>query len=193
MYLGWVFGSALLFFTYLVRPALVDYRKRQGASFPGDWVAVVSGVTAASLAFSAALTGLGVGVLVVGKVLVEFVTLVQSHATAKSVMVALTAAATMGVGAVFYFFRLKQRFLYGATEAAAGIVVAAHRMSLEPAVGIPSDTSFYFAFLTAGVYLFVRGLDNMHQGIKSKEPVALALLSWPTRFTRSQTRPGHLN
>jgi hypothetical protein len=188
-YVVWMIASTLLFFTYLVRPALDDYRRRQGASLETDPVTVVIGVAAASLALSATLTGLGMGVLVVGKALVTFVAAIQRHATGKFVMVALTAGATILVGAAFFYFRLKQRFVYGATEVAAGIVVAAHRVSLEPEVGVPSDTSFYFAFLTAGVYLVVRGLDNMHQGFKAGEPVARDLLTWPSRLMWSRPRP----
>ena len=80
-------------------------------------------------------------------------------------LIALAALATLVVGSLFFWFRLRQRFLYGATEAMAGAAVAAHRLSVEPGQGLPGDGGFYIAILTAGVYLVVRGLDNMHQAL----------------------------
>lgn len=77
---------------------------------------------------------------------------------------------TLCLGSVFFIFRLRQRFLYGITEAAAGAAVAAHRVTLQPVLGFPSDSDFYLALLTAGVYLVVRGLDNMHQAAKNDDP-----------------------
>jgi hypothetical protein len=79
----------------------------------------------------------------------------------------LAAVVTLGVGALFFIFRLRQRFLYGATEALAGAAVAAHRLSVEPGQGVPNDGGFYFAVFTAGVYLVVRGIDNMHVALHS--------------------------
>jgi hypothetical protein len=90
----------------------------------------------------------------------------QGGGATRMLMIAATGSVTALLGAAFFMFRLKQRLLYGLTEALAGIAVAAHRVSLERDAGLPTDTGFYFAVLTAGVYLVVRGLDNMHQGLK---------------------------
>jgi hypothetical protein len=82
----------------------------------------------------------------------------------------LTVAAgvvTLAIGSLFFWFRLRQRFLYGTSEAFAGAAVAAHRLSIEPGQGVPGDGGFYFAVLTAGVYLVVRGIDNMHTAMSS--------------------------
>lgn len=46
-------------------------------------------------------------------------------------MMAITAALTVIVGAGFFWFRLRQRFLYGFSEALAGIATATHRAGLE--------------------------------------------------------------
>jgi hypothetical protein len=184
VYAPWAVSSTLLVFVYLIRPALADYRKRQGASVRADIPVVTLGVTAASLAISESLAAIGAGVLVLGRAALLLFSVVQQHAGAKSVIITLTAAATILVGALFFYFRLKQRFLYGATEAVAGVLVAAHRVSIEPGIGLPTDSAFYFAFLTAGVYLVVRGLDNMHNGIKAGESLARYVCSWPGGFGR---------
>lgn len=83
----------------------------------------------------------------------------------------VAALLTAAAGALFFVFRLRLRLLYGATEALVGAAIAAQRVGSEPGEGLPSETGFYIAILTAGVYLVVRGLDNMHQAMKSDDPV----------------------
>jgi hypothetical protein len=75
----------------------------------------------------------------------------------------VTGLMTVIVGGLFFRFRLKQRFLYGLTETCVGVGVGMHRVTLEQWSGAPKNTGFYLALLTAGIYLVVRGLDNMHQ------------------------------
>lgn len=81
-------------------------------------------------------------------------------------MMAVTAALTVIAGVCFFWFRLRQRFLYGLSEALVGVAITIHRAGLEKSMTIPLDSSFYYAILTAGIYLLVRGLDNMHQAAK---------------------------
>jgi hypothetical protein len=76
----------------------------------------------------------------------------------------------VGGGGLLYWFRLKQRFLYGLTEAVAGVLVGMHRVSLEQWSGVPKSSGFYLALLTAGIYLVVRGIDNMHQAHRAGDP-----------------------
>jgi hypothetical protein len=64
---------------------------------------------------------------------------------------AAAAPVTILLGVAFFVFRLKHRFLYGATEAFAGAAVAVHRVSTEPGTGLPDETGFYVAILTAGI------------------------------------------
>ena len=81
--------------------------------------------------------------------------------------------AVLTAGMLFFWFRLRARFIYGASEILAGISFAVHRLGHQPVIAVPSDDSFYFALLTAGVYLIVRGLDNMHQAWKDQsDPLA---------------------
>lgn len=89
----------------------------------------------------------------------------------------LAGAAILAFGVMFFWIRLKLRFTYGLVEASMGVVFAVHRLSTEQQVGLPTDTGFYLAMLTAGIYLVVRGLDNMHHGWKeAKDPLAKVLV-----------------
>ena len=71
-------------------------------------------------------------------------------------------------GAILFALRLKYRAIYGLTEATVGALVAAQRFS--ESNGQVGGFSFFIVFLTAGIYLVVRGLDNIHQGI-TKAPI----------------------
>jgi hypothetical protein len=71
------------------------------------------------------------------------------------------AIVALFVGVVLFFVRLHVRFWYGAVEVFLGVFVA---MSVYQANATKPATSLFLTVLTAGVYLIVRGLDNMHQG-----------------------------
>ena len=100
------------------------------------------------------------------------------------------------LGAALFYFRLRLRSIYGATEALAGIGVVLQQVkkfnettpegstpsvelsALPPELLVPPE--LFIPLLTAGVYLIVRGLDNVHQGL-TKEPydrAALWILAW---------------
>lgn len=80
-------------------------------------------------------------------------------------------------GAVLFSFRLKYRAVYGLSEATVGVLIAAQKFSdqSENDAGL----SFFIAFLTAGIYLVVRGFDNMHQGLTKQpiDPLAIRVLN----------------
>ena len=95
----------------------------------------------------------------------------------RSQFIGLAGAVILALGGLFFWIRLKARFMYGVVEASMGITFAVHRLSAEQQLGLPSDTGFYLAMLTAGIYLVVRGFDNMHQGWReAKDPLASGLL-----------------
>jgi hypothetical protein len=102
--------------------------------------------------------------------------------TGRGWMIVAVALLTAIVGGAFFVFRLKQRFVYGATETLAGMVIAGHRVSIEPGAGLPSETGFYLAVLTAGIYLVVRGLDNMHQAAAAGDPFFAWVKTLPARL-----------
>ncbi len=96
--------------------------------------------------------------------------------------IGFVGAGVLALGGVFFWGRLRARFTYGLVEASMGVVFAVHRFSAEQQVGFPSNAGFYLAMLTAGVYLVVRGFDNMHQGWKEgKDPLAYMLLRFGSK------------
>lgn len=84
--------------------------------------------------------------------------------------VVAAGALTLAIGGLLFFFRLKLRCVYGLSEALVGVVVAVHRVATTAISAATFDAGFYLAILTAGIYLVVRGLDNVHQGL-TKEPI----------------------
>jgi hypothetical protein len=129
------------------------------------------------------VVGLGSWVMPAGLSAIELL----RNLSSKAWLVTATTLGTLVIGIAFFVFRLFQRFLYGATEAIAGTAVAAHRISIEPGTNLPSETGFYFAVLTAGVYLIVRGLDNIHQALQGRDPFILWLSGLALRFARKHS------
>ncbi|CAE6793488.1 hypothetical protein R70006_04959 [Paraburkholderia domus] len=80
-------------------------------------------------------------------------------ATALAIPVLL--GATLLTSGLLFWFRLKYRCMYGCSEALVGILVASAKIEAAPNLSAPQ---FLLLLLTAGIYLIVRGLDNMHQG-----------------------------
>jgi hypothetical protein len=89
-----------------------------------------------------------------------------------------TALLTLPVGLLLFYFRLKLRAFYGLTEALVGMAVAAQRASDIGVIAL-DNRNFYLAILTAGIYLVVRGLDNIHQGLTKPhlDPLAAKLIA----------------
>lgn len=164
-----------IFVLMAVINALLIVVKERSTNPTQDWVEFVLLISAAVLLSSlVALSFVTVGIGLVGLATWLYpLVLDAAHwlrgLTGKGWLIAATGAVTVLCGAAFFAFRLVQRFLYGVTEAIAGAAIAAHRVSLEPGSALPSDTGFYVAVLTAGVYLVVRGLDNMYQAIQGED------------------------
>ena len=74
------------------------------------------------------------------------------------------------LGAVFFIFRLKQRLLYGLSEIGVGLFIASYKaISTNSSEQLGPD--FLLVLLTAGVYLVVRGMDNVHQSLTARTVV----------------------
>lgn len=71
------------------------------------------------------------------------------------------------LGHSLFLFKKKYRSIYGATEILMGVAIAMHNAQLLFEKG-NLETTLFFAFITAGIYLVVRGLDNIHEGNKEK-------------------------
>jgi hypothetical protein len=102
-------------------------------------------------------------------------------AQGRSAMFAVGASALTG-GALFVF-RLRVRSLYGMSEVIVGLTVAGHRVGFDASAGEGGNAPLFLAVLTAGVYLVVRGLDNLHQAWVAKDDPAINwLLDLKTRI-----------
>ncbi|WP_156362535.1 hypothetical protein [Xylophilus sp. Leaf220] len=73
-------------------------------------------------------------------------------------------AFTIGLGC--YFIRRKYRRIWGATEIVAGIAIVVYRTYTKNYSANLMDAEYFIAFITAGIYLMVRGFDNLEQGAK---------------------------
>lgn len=95
----------------------------------------------------------------------------------------LVSAAVFLVGGGLFWFRVLCRAAYGLTEVLVGISVASYKY-VEASAGSHStvslDPNLLIALLTAGVYLVVRGLDNVQQGLSSVpgDPIFKPLVAW---------------
>lgn len=98
----------------------------------------------------------------------DFALWIISPSLSKTSAAILSVIVTLTIGLLLFYFRLKARAIYGLTEATVGLIVSVQRVIHEPEQIITPE--FYFAILTAAIYLFVRGVDNIHQGL-TKEPI----------------------
>lgn len=89
---------------------------------------------------------------------------------------ALTVAVALAVGCVLFFLRLHWRGVYGLLEVVIGIGIAAHKLPSQDLASMSAAGDVLLAFLTAGVFLVVRGLDNIYQGLTGTDPDPV--LSW---------------
>jgi hypothetical protein len=92
----------------------------------------------------------------------------QFGAPATWVAFVTIAIALALVGVSLFLFRLHRRATYGLTESIMGIGLGL-ALASDPTKKIDSQ-QLWTGLLTASVYLFVRGLDNIHQGLV-REPV----------------------
>ena len=101
-----------------------------------------------------------------------------------------TAIALLSVisGIGLYSFRTWLQACYGLTEIVVGIYASLVKTAeISPNVNsntnlVHINTTFSLAILTAGIYLIVRGLDNLVEGFKDgKDPGVGVLLRWLRR------------
>lgn len=108
---------------------------------------------------------------------------VMTHRGQFSLIIGITTAIA---GSLLFLIRMKWRVTYGVSEAFVGVAIASHRAYGEPSLWTTSDFGFYAAVLTAGIYLVVRGLDNVSQGRGMRQDPMVMLASWlkAQTFTR---------
>ncbi len=85
---------------------------------------------------------------------------------------------TLIVGGVLFIIRLKWKATYGLTEVMVGILIASHRAYSQNGSLDGASAEFYLAILAGGIYLVVRGLDNIYQGRVLEKDPAILLVTW---------------
>ena len=114
------------------------------------------------------LIPVGVVIFSVYSSAIDFVTWIK-HPNLNEYAINLISACTVLIfGHILFIFRQKYRSTYGATELLIGIAIAMNNAQSLFRKG-DFDLTLVFAFITAGVYLVVRGLDNIHEGSKEKK------------------------
>lgn len=91
---------------------------------------------------------------------------IQTLVTPRVFAYAVTPTAVLITGYVLFSFRTHARFFYGIAEALVGVFVAMLRIPSAGGDPFAWDSTIYLAMLTAGVFLVVRGFDNMQTGLK---------------------------
>ena len=97
-------------------------------------------------------------------------------ATGRFPALVLCLPLTFVAGLVLFWIRLRLRSVYGFTEVAVGLVVALWQVVTASPERPLLDFGPMVGFLTAGVYVVVRGMDNMHVGWKAEKPDPLVRL-----------------
>lgn len=125
------------------------------------------------LMYAGAILGFSLVFVLCGGVIgfYEIFKLITSPSLSNTISLILVATITLGGGLALFTARLKWRCLYGVSEGFIGIVVATHRYYNDTLATSPVPVSaIALAILTAGIYLVVRGIDNIHQGL-TKAPL----------------------
>lgn len=103
----------------------------------------------------------------VGAAFHNLVIYLASPSSGHTATVLITTLITSIIGIVLFIFRLKSRLLYGVSEIFVGLFIASYRAATTDTDGYV-QVEFLLALLTAGVYLVVRGMDNVHQAMKQR-------------------------
>jgi hypothetical protein len=171
-----VVSACLTSVAFLVWMATVLRAEQAAARAAGTPIPVVSGAPGVVVMLIAA--GIGIGFTGVAFVALDMVEAIQ-RITGRNTLVLVTIGSTLVFGTLLFAVRLHLRLVYGISEALVGVTVAAHRASVESSTVVPTQPTFYLAVLTAGIYLVVRGLDNIHQAIKNPDdPVIRGWREW---------------
>lgn len=91
----------------------------------------------------------------------------QHLSPSRSFFVTVIAILVIVIGYALFLFRLHARFFFGLTEAITGLVIALRNIPTN-ADPVLWSSEIFLVILTAGLFLVVRGFDNMHTGLKSE-------------------------
>lgn len=113
------------------------------------------------LALLLGIQGLMLGILYA---LYNFFVFIIHFGFIKAFYVAFIASLIFVFGCFFYYFRLKHRALYGVFEVLFSLLFIVHLISnyFENILGI---SNFLIGIATAGIYIIVRGMDNIQAAL----------------------------
>ena len=92
---------------------------------------------------------------------------IQYQSPPRIFFITLTGILVIVVGYALFLFRLHVRFFFGLGEALIGLLIALRNIPTN-ADPVMWSSQVFLVILTAGVFLVVRGFDNMHTGFKSE-------------------------
>lgn len=185
-YPGYIAGTIALVLAIIF---LVDWVKSGRRGLAGEDFAIILGGAAGAAVGGIAYYSAGASIKD-AYLWIQQPSVLQT-ATSKPGAVLITILGTVATGALLFYIRLRLRSVYGLTEAIVGVTMAANRvMSLQDMTSF-RDSNFYLALLTAGIYLVVRGMDNIHQGLTKSplDPAASAVVNWYKRRTVGEVAP----
>lgn len=170
---GWIFGIPISIL--MLKLWIVDWRESKRIN-TGMKLFILCNIVPGSAAFGAFYYSLAASFFDVAK----WLTQQWSQPYFGPVLV---SAAVFLIGLGLFWFRIRCRATYGLTEVLVGVSVASFKY-VEASAGsqsaAPADPNLLIALLTAGVYLVVRGLDNMQQGLTSAsgDPILGPIATW---------------
>jgi len=160
-------------------------RRRRGPALRRDpWSSIVSFTVIAGFVASFVVSG---WLFLLASAILPGVRWLSDPVTGKTAAQWLIIPLVAIGGTALYLCRLKVRFLYGLTEMTAGLFVAWTQVqALAPSATVFDDRRFLLALLTASVYLFVRGADNLHTALNAPKPdISLRLFRRLLRLERN--------
>ena len=90
---------------------------------------------------------------------------VERQSPPRELFVVFIVVVVVGLGYALFLFRLHVRFFFGLTEAVTGLVIALRNIP-ENADPVLWSSQIFIVIFTAGIFLIVRGFDNMYTGLK---------------------------
>lgn len=105
----------------------------------------------------------------------DFILWLKSPNLVQDYSVLLLAIFILSVGLILFYIRLNYKILYGITEISVGISIGVSKI-FDTFQNEVIRSEFYFALITASLFLVVRGLDNIYQGLSKFHPLSNAFI-----------------
>ena len=162
-----IFLAGLALLIFLALAAVLERKAGHEKIFTShDWLYVVGGFAVLAI-FTGVMTGWISGLFGGVRLVIDWAI---DPKTGRFPALVLCVPLTLSAGLILFAIRLHVRTVYGVTEVTVGLVVALWQV-LNASPDKPLlEFGTLIGLLTAGVYLVVRGLDNVYVGWKAEEP-----------------------